>query len=159
MKLSTLSIAAILSSFLFFSCTNTSNESVNENNESETTEITSEEGHHHDEDEALVLDNGKKWKVIESMLIYIRNMEKAVNSFEGKESKDYIALAKTIDENVVELTSKCTMEGQAHDELHKWLVPFIRLSEQFDGATELAEQEKIYNDFKASFVEFNTYFE
>lgn len=159
MKLSTLTIATILSSFLFFSCTNTSNESANENNESETTEITAEEDHHHDEDEALVLDNGKKWKVIESMLVYIRNMEKAVNNFDGKESKDYVALAKIIDENASELTTKCTMEGQAHDELHKWLVPFLGYSEQFDEATELAEQEQIYNDIKASFVEFNTYFE
>jgi hypothetical protein len=86
-------------------------------------------------------------------------MEKAVSSFEGKQSEDYTALAKTIDDNLIELTSSCTMEGQAHDELHKWLVPFIELSEQFDVATELAEQEKIYHDFKTSFVEFNTYFE
>jgi predicted RND superfamily exporter protein len=162
MKLSTLSIAAILSSFLFFSCSNTSNESANENqeiNESETTEIITEESHHHDEDEAIVLDNGKKWVVVETMIVYIRNMEQAVNNFKGTESKDYTALAKIINENVAELTTKCTMEGQGHDELHKWLVPFLGYSEQFDVATDLAEQEKIYQDFKASFVEFNTYFE
>jgi hypothetical protein len=157
MKLSRFTIAAILSSFFFFSCTNTANESVNENDE--TTAVSAEEDHHHNEHEAIVLDNGNKWKVVETMLVYIRNMEKAVNSFDGKESKDYTALAKTIDENLTELTSKCTMDGQAHDELHKWLVPFIELSEQFDKATELVEQEKIYTEFKTSFVEFNTYFE
>lgn len=154
MKLSTLTITAIFSNFIFFSCNNTSNENVNE-----TIEISTEEIHHHDEREAILLNNGNKWKVIESMLIYICNMEQAVNSFEGKESKDYTALAKIIDENLIELTSKCTMEGQAHDELHKWLIPFIGLSEQFDVATELTEREKIYNDFKTAFVEFNTYFE
>ena len=39
---------------------------------------------------------------------YIRNMEKAVNEFEGD---DYPALAKTIDENIRALTENCTMEG------------------------------------------------
>ncbi len=93
------------------------------------------------------------------MAVYIRNMEKAVNEFETLENKDYAVLAKTIDENITELTSKCTMEGQAHDELHKWLVPFIELSEKFDSATELVAQEKIYQKFKASFKTYNTYFE
>jgi len=51
------------------------------------------------------------------------------------------------------------MEGQAHDELHKWLLPFIELSEEFDVATELEEQEQIYREFKASFKIYNTYFE
>lgn len=86
-------------------------------------------------------------------------MEKAVNEFNGKESADYIALAKVIDENIESLTSNCTMTGQAHDELHKWLVPFIELSEQFDAATEQTEQEKIYQEIKNAFVEYNTYFE
>lgn len=128
------------------------------NNEQEHQEevVVQEENHQHDEIEAIVLDNGNKWKVVESMLIYIRNMEKAVNEFKGD---DYPALAKTIDENITELTTKCTMEGPAHDELHKWLVPFIELSEKFDVATDVTEQEKIYQEFKASFETFNTYFE
>jgi len=131
-------------------------EQSEENHEQET--ATQEENYHHS-DESIVLDNGKKWKVVETMLVYIRNMENAVNNFEGKESADYTALAKTIDENIRTLTENCTMTGQAHDELHKWLVPFIELSEQFDAATELTEQEKIYQEFKNAFVEFNTYFE
>jgi len=140
---------------VLFSCGEATTEEKEVNQET----VVTEDNHHHNEHEAIVLDNGNKWIVVETMLVYIRNMEKAVNSFDGKESKDYTALAKTIDENLTELTSKCTMDGQAHDELHKWLVPFIELSEQFDKATELVEQEKIYTEFKTSFVEFNTYFE
>lgn len=115
-----------------------------------------EEEHHHDEHEAIVLNNGEKWKVVDNMLIYIRNMEEAITTFEGS---DYPALAKTIDKNIRALTESCTMEGQAHDELHKWLVPFIGLSEEFDVATEKEEQERIYQSFKDAFVEFNVYFE
>ncbi|MCC7331412.1 MAG: hypothetical protein IT232_02285 [Flavobacteriales bacterium] len=115
--------------------------------------------HEHSHDEAILLDNGKKWKVVESMLVFIRNMESAVNEFESTAYKDYPALAKVIDKNIEDLTSNCTMTDQAHDELHKWLVPFIELSEDFDKAKEVSEQERIYKEFKARFKTFNTYFE
>lgn len=154
MKLSTITIVTILSNFFFVSCNNTNKESINE-----PTEIITEESHHRDEQEAIELNNGEKWKVVPEMLTYIRNIEQAVSSFEGGQIEDYTVLAKTIDSNLIDLTSSCTMDGQAHDELHKWLVPFIELSEQFDIATTLTEQEKIYADFKAAFVEFNNYFE
>lgn len=149
-------ILLLTSVFIFGCSSNTSNNEEKENEPSETVVEPTEEEHHHDGHEAIVLDNGNKWKVVESMLIYIRNMEEAVNNFEGE---DYPALAITIDENVRALTENCTMEGQAHDELHKWLVPFIGLSEEFDVATDKAEQERIYNEFKEAFVEFNKYFE
>lgn len=118
--------------------------------------IMESETEHHHENEAIVLNHGEKWKVEENMMVFIRNMEKATLDFEGT---DYVALAVEIDENIRNLTSNCTMEGQAHDELHKWLVPFIGLSEAFDVAKEQTEQERIYQEIKASFEEFNTYFE
>ena len=121
-------------------------------------EVIVEEKHHHEE-EAIVLNEGKKWKVDDNMLTFIRNMEAGINDFEDNSERDYPRLANSIDENIRELTSNCTMKGQAHDELHKWLIPFIELSEQFDAATELEDQEKIYEEFQASFEVFNTYFE
>ena len=150
-------VSAIL--FSFIACKDESHHENHDDHEHQEEAVVQEENHHHDEIEEIVLDNGNKWKVVETMAVYIRNMEQAVNEFETLENKDYAVLAKTIDENITELTSKCTMEGQAHDELHKWLVPFIELSEEFDGATELVEQEKNYQKFKASFETYNTYFE
>lgn len=140
----------------FIACKNEGSHENHDDQEHHNETVAHEEDHHNHESEAIMLNDGKKWKVVETMSGYIRNMEKAVNEFEGE---DYPALAKTIDENIRELTSNCTMEGQAHDQLHKWLLPFIELSEEFDVATELEEQEKIYREFKASFKTYNTYFE
>lgn len=149
-------VSAIL--FSFIACKDESRHENHDDHEHQEEAVVQEDNHHHDEIEEIVLDNGNKWKVVETMAIYIRNMEEAVNEFETLENKDYAVLAKTIDENITELTSKCTMEGQAHDELHKWLVPFIELFEEFDGATELEDQEQLYQEFKASFKTYNTYF-
>lgn len=134
----------------FFTCTG--------KQESAETEIHTTETHEH-ENEEIQLDEGKRWKVPEEMMQYLRSMENAINSFENNTEKDYVALARLIDRDIRMLTENCTMEGQGHDELHKWLVPYIELSEDFDLATETAEQEKIYQAFKQKFEVFNTYFE
>lgn len=147
--ISTIAIALI-------ACKNENHHENHDEHEHHDETATHEEDHHNHESEAIMLNDGEKWKVVENMSGYIRNMEKAVNEFEGN---DYPALAKTIDENIRALTENCTMEGQAHDELHKWLLPFIELSEEFDVATEKENQEKIYQEFKKMFVEYNTYFE
>ena len=145
---------------VLFSCGNSSEEKAVAEEKKE--EVIAEPKEHHHEEEALVLNNGEKWVVVPEMMTFIRNMEAGVNDFEKNEtpiSNDYVELAQLIDVNIRELTSNCTMEGQAHDELHKWLVPFIELSKQFDVATEIDEQENIYHQFKAAYKEFNIYFE
>lgn len=144
--------------FALFSCNSTSNENPVVK---ETETVVNEETDHQDEHETIVLNDGKKWIVVPEMMAFIRNMENGVIEFSTKEnstSEEYKQLALLIDENIRELISNCTMEGQAHDELHKWLVPFIALSEQFDAATELKEQEHIYQEFKKSYKTFNVYF-
>ena len=144
----------VISLFLF-SCGNTSNEKSKEQTET----IAHEEHQHNDENETIELNNGAKWKVDPNMITHIRNMESDVISFAKVDQKDYKSLSEKLQSNIDSLTSNCTMKGKAHDELHKWLVPFIELSEQFDATQDLTEQEKIYHDFKKAFVEFNIYFE
>lgn len=153
MKQITISIAVI--SLFFFSCGNTSTE----NSKDQTETVTHEEHHHKEESEAIELNNGEKWKVDTNMIIHIRHMENDIISFSAMDRKDYTSLAEKIQSNIDLLTSNCTMKGKAHDELHKWLLPFIELSNNFTEAAEHDEQEKIYEKFKKSFVEFNTYFE
>lgn len=116
------------------------------------------EQHQHSQEE-INLNNGSKWKVAENMVIYIQNIEKSIHNFETSEHKDYNDLANSIDTNLNKLTSNCTMTGKAHDELHKWLVPFIELSEKLNNASDIKEQEEIYHQLKTSFVTYNTYFE
>lgn len=156
MKLSTLTITAIFSSLIFFSCNNTSKE-----NEGETTEIASKEEDHHENDhenEAIVLNNGEKWKVDANMMPHIRNMEKDILDFATDEKKDYKSLAKKLQSNIDLLTSNCTMEGQAHDELHKWLLPYIDLVDELSKVKDDIKATKQFEYIQTSFSTFNQYF-
>jgi len=113
--------------------------------------------------ESILLNDGKKWVVDAPMMVAIRNMEKAVQNFSSSNPEtmmdDYKKLSNMLAENVEYLTSNCTMTGQSHDELHKWLVPYIALTEQMAAAKTPDEAATVLNDLLTSISEFNTFFE
>ncbi len=153
MKTITISLIAI--SLFLYSCGNTIKEKSKEQSET----VTHEEHQHNDEMKSIELNNGVKWKVDDSMIIHIRNMEGDVNAFEVKSTNDYVGLAEKIKSNIELLASNCTMKGQSHDELHKWLLPFIELSDEFSDSKKEQESAAVYQKIKTSFILFNTYFE
>ena len=132
---------------LLFSCNTKSKEE-------KTTEIKTEE-HQHSESETIQLNNGEKWKVDDNMMLHIRNMEKDVVHFDQEKSTNYSLLANKLKTNIDILTSNCTMKGQAHDELHKWLVPYIELVDSFSKEKSANQFIEIQNSFKT----FNQYFQ
>jgi PBP1b-binding outer membrane lipoprotein LpoB len=152
MKKITLSIALI--SLFLFSCSNTSNEKSKQQTET----VTHEEHQHNVEVQTIELNNGEKWKVDANMIPHIRNMENDVISFAKVKQKDYKNLAKKLQSNIDLLTSNCTMKGKAHDELHKWLLPYIDLVKELSEAKDETEEEKQFQKIENSFITFNQYF-
>lgn len=139
---------------VLFSC---KNDAKVEKEDQENKEIENVEHEH--KAEPITLNEGKKWTVVPEMMNYIRKTEKTLAEFEHADRKDYVQLANDISEQLSELTSHCTMTGKAHDELHKWLVPFLELSDQLDQTEKTEEQKKIVKEMSSSFKTFNTYFE
>lgn len=143
----------VLSVFLLFSCNDKTNNETTEG--TETIQTTEAETHNHSDDETIQLDGNKKWKVDDNMMVHIRNMEKDVADFDNSNPENYQILADNLKENLDLLTSNCTMKGQAHDELHKWLLPYLDLVDDF-SKDKSAEQ---FTEIQHSFTTFNQYFE
>ena len=138
-----------------FSCGNASNEKSED-----LSEIETHNEHHHDhENEAIELNNGEKWTVDANMLTHIRTMENDVISFAKVEQKDYKVLSEKLQASIDLLTSNCTMTGQAHDELHKWLLPYMDLVEELSEAINEAEALQQFENIQTSFTTFNQYFQ
>mgnify|MGYP000249281138 FL=1 len=138
-----------------FSCGNASNEKSED-----LSEIETHDEHHHDhESEAIELNNGEKWTVDANMLTHIRTMENDVISFAKVEQKDYKSLSEKLQASIDLLTSNCTMTGQAHDELHKWLLPYMDLVEELSEAEDKIEAEKQFQEIQTSITTFNHYFQ
>ncbi|MBK7969376.1 MAG: hypothetical protein IPK08_10790 [Bacteroidetes bacterium] len=147
-------LISVISLFLF-SCGNTSNEKSKEQTET----VTHEEHQHNDEMQTIELNNGEKWKVDANMITHIRNMENDIISFSTVEQKDYKSLADKLQSNIDLLTSNCTMKGKAHDELHKWLLPYIDLVKELSEAKDETEAAKQFENIQTSFTTFNQYFQ
>ena len=140
----------LLSTFFVFSCNDKAN-----NKSAETSQDTKTEVHEHSNDETIQLNDGQKWKVDVDMMAHIRTMENDVTSFDKETPENYQLLADNLKKNLDLLTSNCTMKGEAHDELHKWLLPYIELVDHFSKDKSNENLAKI----QESFTTFNQYFQ
>ncbi|HEY9115093.1 MAG TPA: hypothetical protein VIN10_10340 [Bacteroidales bacterium] len=153
MKIKLFALLAI--GFFLIGCEN----SITNNSTTEQDTVAEEMHNHLDTGETLVLNNGEKWKVDNNMMIYIQNMEEDIKLFASNNQKDYQTLADDLQKNVKLLTTNCTMSGMAHDELHKWLVPYITEVNELSEVKNETEANEIFFNIQDSFKTFNQYFQ
>ena len=113
-------------------------------------------GSHNHEQVAIELNNGQKWKVNEEMSPYILEGEKILKDYTGQ---DYEALADELESQNKKLIKSCTMDGKAHDQLHKCLHPHIQLIESLEDAETVTQANTIIEQLKESFKTYHTYFQ
>ncbi len=128
----------------------------------------SDEKHSHNESEltkahqtmngeaVILLNDGIKWKVNEEMLPHIEKSELVFKSFE---EEDYQRLSTDMLKHTNNLIQSCTMEGEAHDELHKWLHPHLELIKELGESSNKEEGRSIYEQLNKSFATFHKFFE
>lgn len=153
MKKLILTIAA--SSLLLYSCGNSSNEKSN----NQTVAVEQNEHHQENDSEAIKLNSGEKWVVNDEMKPFIIEAEEILNKYIESQSKDYLTLANQLKEENSGLVKSCTMKGESHDELHKWLHPHIELIESLSKAESAEQASKIITDLQTSFSIYNQYFQ
>jgi hypothetical protein len=140
-------------SLLLVSCGNPTNQKSQK-----TTDVITQEVHQNAV-ESIELNNGEKWEVDTNMMEIIKKMENDVLTFANNEKKDYPNLAIKLQSNLDLLTSNCTMTGKAHDELHKWLLPYIDLVSELEEAGDAILAEQQFKNIQTSFSTFNQYFQ
>ena len=121
---------------------------------------SNEKTHEPSHDSATIeLNEGEKWSLPDTMRHYLRAMEADIVNFDASDSAAFDKLASSLDANLDGLTSNCTMKGKGHDELHKWLVPYMNLVEKMTESDNEADSKSIFTEMESSFKTFNTYFE
>lgn len=93
------------------------------------TEATVDDEHHHGEVAEVQLDNGEKWQANFETSEGIGKMLLAVDSVSKNEAPNYLALKENLDKEFMVVLEKCTMTGEAHDQLHNYL---LSLKAKFD---------------------------
>lgn len=107
----------------------------------------------------ISLMNGAKWKVDNEMLPHLDSMEQEINAFSGTGLEDYHSLAASLKTHLNQFVSACTMKGQGHDELHKWLEPFMQQVGELAKAGNAEQATEVLQELKDAAAGFHTYFE
>jgi hypothetical protein len=100
-----------------------------------------------------------KWPMPEAMMKHIRNLEQDVSALESSAEKDHAGLATQIDEHTKQLITSCTMDGEAHDALHDWLMPFLRLNKEYAAAPDAVSKSAKFTAIQESLAAFHERFE
>ncbi len=93
------------------------------------------------------------------MMVHIHTLEKRLQDFERTPGGDDAVLAQEVQEDLGRLVTNCTMEGKAHDELHKWLMPLLGVSAEYAKATDPSVQQEKRQEIRESLQVFHSYFE
>ncbi len=145
-----------------YGCNNVAKEEKTKAIVTQDSVLSIENEHNHSESDSIELNNDAKWIIVPEMMKYIRAMESDINQFseaQQKELKDFTQLGASLQKNIDLLTSNCTMEGKAHDELHKWLLPYIDMVDKLNKSKNNDEALQTFEEIKASYKLFNIYFE
>lgn len=105
------------------------------------------------------LNNGEKWKVNAEMKPHIEKGNELLTVFISNKDKDYQKLAQDLKTQNNSLIQSCTMKGESHDQLHKWLHPHIELIEKLSTAHSTSEAEDIISQLEKSFNTYQNYFD
>ena len=87
----------------------------------------------------LELNNGEKWLVDEGMTEAMESIKSYLASFDSNDVTDYQVLGGNIGDQTKKIIRSCTMKGKGHDELHKWLLPFLDLKKALVRASSPEE--------------------
>lgn len=107
----------------------------------------------------ILLNNGTKWQINTEMTPFILEAETVFKNYSTQGNGDYKALAKALEDKNSGLIKSCTMKGESHDELHKWLHPHMALIEQLKEAGNQEVANQIIQKIDESFNQFHQYFQ
>lgn len=100
----------------------------------------------------LRLDNGKKWPMDNHTRATLASMKGKVNALDAEASTldERKLLGVTLNQDLETLISGCTMEGDAHNALHEFLVPFMPVVQQLESTGEqlaLTQTQEMLNGY------------
>jgi hypothetical protein len=110
----------------------------------------------HADKQALVLDNGSKWKLDSNTRVNISEMKELLKE-PASQNMDWKRKAEELAKKTDEIVKECRMQGKGHDELHAWLEGFIAHRKHLE--TGETGKKEAYLDLQGDMEILDRYFE
>ncbi|MHB1148258.1 MAG: hypothetical protein ACYC01_11785 [Lutibacter sp.] len=150
MKKITILSVVILVTVLVVSC--------NQNKKQQAAEPLQTVEESHESEEVLQLNNGDLWMANAETTKGIQKMSQLVGNFTDTENMEaYRELKTKLEAEFGTIISKCTMTGEAHDQLHNYLLPMKPLFKDL-AAEDLATRKSGLEKLAKHLSEYSAYF-
>jgi len=141
------------------SCGNNTEKKEKTTVKEEITEVKQPETEHHEEGSPVILNNGEKWLANPETTDGIKKMQLLMGTISNRESTDsYVELKVKLEAEFSDIFAKCTMKGEAHNQLHNYLKPMLGLFEEFESS-DLERCKKSYETMNKHLSHYKNYFE
>jgi hypothetical protein len=109
---------------------------------------------------AVQTDNGKLWAANPETTAGIANMQVILTKYEGEtlEPETQAKLKKELEIEFQNIFKQCTMKGEAHNQLHNFLLPMKGMFEGIESETP-EESEGAVKELKQHLITYKNYFE
>lgn len=160
MKTSFKALLILLIAAYAISCGNTSeNDQDHDDHDHEEHEAEPKDEEHVDSENTLDLNNGNLWSANVETTEGIGKMVVLMDSFSDTESVEaYSKLSKDLNAALNTILKECTMEGEAHENLHTYLFPMFEMIAGI-GSTDLNTCQANYGKLKEQLSDYPNYFE
>lgn len=146
----------MMAALLFFgACSSTDNKDSNDSH----TKEAEHETHEHAKRDEVRLNKGERWKVNDGMRPFVEQGDSILEGYVSSKGENYQELAEQLKQKNNNLIKNCTMTGESHDQLHKWLMPHIQLIQELSEADNLTDAGNLLDQIKLSFATYKEYFE
>jgi len=113
---------------------------------------------HLSDQNGIALNDGKRWIANPETTEGIKNMMKIMNTFNEKEDiNSYATLTESLKSEFSMVFEKCTMKGEAHNQLHNFLIPINDLFEPL-ASSDLKKCQESYDKLNSHLKVYQTYF-
>lgn len=150
MKKTNILVMITMTTLLFISC--------KENKKQQIVEPVQTEEETHESDGVLQLNNGDLWMANAETSEGIQNMRQLMTNFTDTENMEaFPELKSKLEAEFGTIISKCTMTGEAHDQLHNYLLPMKPLFKDL-ASEDLAIRKSGLEKLTKHLSEYSAYF-
>lgn len=140
----------IIVAFSLSACSN--KDAASEENHSKSESAVEEQDTHHSK-VAVQLNNGERWQANPETLQGIGDMLEMTNAYMTGRQTDVDLLKTELQTRFQLIFTECTMTGEAHEQLHTYLVPIKGMLESLNQETASSTVQEL-NDYLRTFDDY-----
>jgi len=111
------------------------------------------------DEKSVVLNDGQKWEANIETTRGIANMSDLINAdFDVEDLEKHLEIAANLNAEIRTIFSSCTMKGEAHEQLHNYILPLVTLCNDYEKSESIDEAKTLNQRIQLKVSAYGLYF-